>query len=61
MDIQTFIRARLIETDQPLWMTRLDLLTLELHSDVGPPCGTLRDMAARWADHPDYEEVTWPS
>jgi hypothetical protein len=58
MDIQTFIRARLAETDDP--MKDLDLRILDLHSDEGPPCGTLLEMAARWADHPDYEEVVWP-
>lgn len=61
MDIQAFIRDRLAESGQPPWMTRLDLLILQYHSDDGPPCGTLREMAARWADHPDYEEAEWPS
>jgi hypothetical protein len=59
MDIQTFIRARLEETDDP--MRDLDLRILDLHSDEGPPCATLWDMAARWADHPDYEEASWQS
>jgi len=59
MEIQSFIRARLEETDDP--MKDLELRILDLHSDDGPPCGTLRDMAARWADHPDYQEITWQS
>lgn len=61
MEIQAFIRARLAESDQPSWMTRLDLLTLEAHTDTGPPCQTIREMAARWADHPDYLEASWSS
>jgi hypothetical protein len=57
MDIQSFIRERLRETEQESWMTELDLRILEAHSDDGPPCGTILDMAARWADHPDYKEA----
>lgn len=57
MEIQTFIRDRLAESGQADWAKELDLRILEAHSDGGPPCPTLRDMAARWSDHPDYREI----
>ena len=59
MDIQTFIRDRIGEEapNIPPWKTTLDLRILTGHTDDGPPCQTLQEMAARWATHPEYEEI----